>query len=131
MARRVLVRYGGAAGLVAGTVLVGLLLSRWGELKFPLPMFYPAVVVSARLGGLGPGALATALGSLACAYLWIPPGYSLQIGAPRDLLALAVFVLVGLVTSAVCEVAIRARDRLEARSAAVRERARERRRGEN
>lgn len=62
----------------------------------PHLLFYPAVFVAARLGGTGPGALATALSMAAIAYAFLPPRESITVDLPRDMLNLAVFVAVSL-----------------------------------
>jgi K+-sensing histidine kinase KdpD len=46
--------------------------SVWG-LELPYLTFYPAVLLAAWVGGLGPGLLTTGLCALAAVYLWIPP----------------------------------------------------------
>ncbi|HEX3704603.1 MAG TPA: HAMP domain-containing sensor histidine kinase [Vicinamibacterales bacterium] len=67
--------------------------------KFALITFYPAVMISAWLGGLWPGIAATVLSAVIADYLWIDPLYSLRPGYPGDLAALALFAGVGIVIS--------------------------------
>jgi PAS domain-containing protein len=60
-------------------------------------------MVSAWMGGLGPGLLTTFLASLGAAYFCLPPLRSLWITDPGELLGLVVFVVVGGVISALNE----------------------------
>ena len=66
--------YGLACVSVAGALLVTRL-SRPNELV--TPVFFLAVMLSAWFGGLGPGLLAALLATLAIAYGFLPPLYSL------------------------------------------------------
>jgi len=99
------------AALYAIAVLcaVGAILARaslnflWG-FRFPYLTAYPAILLAAWLGGLGPGLVATALCAAAAAYLWIPPTGSFHIGATSDLIALAIFVFIGAAISVLNEV---------------------------
>src|SRR6185503_18764116 len=61
----------------------------------PYLQFYPAIIVAAWFGGLGPGVLATALSALAAMYAFLPPA-GLAVGSAEDQLSLAVFVGTGL-----------------------------------
>jgi len=78
------------------------LASVWG-LEFPYFTFYPAVLLAAWVGGLGPGLLTTGLCALAAVYLWIPPTYSLQIGSVGDRISLIGFLFIGVAISALNE----------------------------
>ena len=99
------------AALYAIAVLcaVGAILARaslsflWG-FRFPYLTAYPAILLAAWLGGLGPGLVTTALCAAAAAYLWIPPTGSFHIGATSDLIALAIFVFIGAAVSVLNEV---------------------------
>jgi len=55
--------------------------------------FLLAILLTARLGGLGPGLFAATLAVLANDYFFIPPLYSLQIENPNDLFKLGGFAL--------------------------------------
>jgi two-component system, LuxR family, sensor kinase FixL len=86
---------------VALAVFLGCLLFRYAVrdtlgLKFPYLQFYPAIIVAAWYGGLGPGVLATALSALAAMYFLLPP-WGLAVADEADQLSLAVFVATGLV----------------------------------
>src|ERR1051326_6797002 len=53
-------------------------------------MFFPAVLTVAMYGGYGPALVATVLSALSLAYFFVPPRYSLNIGAD-DAIRLPVF----------------------------------------
>src|SRR5262249_45134797 len=60
----------------------------------PQLLFYPAVLVAARCGGFGPGALTVVLSCLAMAHWFLPPADSLMVQAD-DALYLAIFAARG------------------------------------
>src|SRR5690606_1654058 len=69
-------------------------------------MLFPAVVLSAVLGGLGPGLLSV----FACAGWathWLYTGYGRPVGSP-EFLALGIFTFNGIVIAAICDHARRA-----------------------
>ncbi len=74
----------------------------WAE-DLPALLFYPAVVLSAGYGGLGPGLVATALSGLTISYYWLPPRYSFAVSELSDLLGLVIFLAVGLLISVINE----------------------------
>jgi PAS domain S-box-containing protein len=94
--RPLLLRYGIALPLVALAALV-----HWALLGItpPFLLLVPAVVAVAWYGGLGPGVLATALGTLVAAYFFLEPRLAFRIDDPSDVLSLALFGSVGLLIS--------------------------------
>jgi PAS domain S-box-containing protein len=87
-------RYGVALVNVALAVVLGELLAPlWGE-KMPFLLLYPAVMVSAWYGGLGPGLLTAALCTIAAAYFWFAPLRSLAVATLADQVGLALAALV-------------------------------------
>jgi signal transduction histidine kinase len=60
----------------------------------PFLTFFPAVVLAAYLGGLGPGLVAAVLSLLAASFLLIPPYWSLAVGSGSDTLAVGLFLLI-------------------------------------
>src|SRR6185436_16774705 len=70
----------------------------WGS-ELPLIFFFPAVMVSAWLGGAVAGTITTLICAVAARYFWIPPIHSWAIPPARGLLGLLVFVAVGTVIS--------------------------------
>jgi signal transduction histidine kinase len=62
-------------------------------------MFFPAVVIAAVYGGYGPALFASTVSTLALAFFFVPPRYSLEIG-PDDWIRLTAFAGVAVATSA-------------------------------
>jgi two-component system sensor kinase FixL len=91
-------RYAVALGALAAALLFRYLLRESLGLKVPYLQFYPAIIVAAWYGGLGPGLLVTTLSTLAAMYWLLPPG-GVAVGDPADLLSLGVFVATGIVIS--------------------------------
>jgi len=77
--------------LVLGEELVGV----------PFITFFPVVVLSALVGGFGPGLLATILGAICAWVTLIPPRESLAIKSVSDALALILFFLTSILMCAV------------------------------
>jgi PAS domain S-box-containing protein len=97
------VRYGIAVAAPAVAASLRLDLDpMWGQ-RFPLILFYPAVMVSAWFGGLWPGVVTTLLSTVAAAYFWTTPTASVAIGPWPDALALLTFVGVGVLISGLNE----------------------------
>jgi PAS domain S-box-containing protein len=78
----------------------------------PHMTFFPAVMVSAYLGGLGPGLLATVLSALAAHYFLGDTRFTFQIGNVHGAVALTLFLMVGVVISGLCESLHRMRRRI-------------------
>ncbi len=70
-------------------------------------LFLTAVIVVALTGGFVPAVLAAVIGSLLLNYYFIPPIHQLTIAQANNALALAVFVIVGLLVSWVVDIAAR------------------------
>ena len=87
-----------AAALLLRLALVGF----WGT-TVPFILFYPAIMVTGWLGGLGAGLVATFLAALSSWYFLIEPLGSWTISRPSQAVALGLFTLVGVVLSAVNE----------------------------
>src|SRR6266849_6270363 len=80
----------------------------------PFLTFMPAVIVSAYLGGLWPGLLATLFSAAAAAYFLIEPLYSFEIASVSDAVAMGLFLLIGTIISGLGESLHRARRRIVA-----------------
>jgi PAS domain S-box-containing protein len=80
----------------------------------PFITFFPAIILSAYLGGFGPGLLATILGSLLGHYFLTEPIYTFEIHDRSEAFALALFGLTGAVISVVTESLHRSRRRVAA-----------------
>jgi PAS domain S-box-containing protein len=105
-------RYGTALLAVA----VAAVLERWlAPIVGPMPMalYFPAVLVAAWYGGLGPGLLATALALAVPDLLRGVPAVGAPVGDAQEALRRAVFALVGVITSWLNEVVYRQRLQLE------------------
>ncbi len=92
-----LLGYGTAVVAVGIASLITTFIVHWIGPSISL-LFFPAVLVTAVFCGYGPALVATLLSTLALAFLFVPPRYSLNIGID-DLIRLAVFVLVALATA--------------------------------
>lgn len=85
-------RYAIALAAAAGGLLIRLALEPvWGA-ELPYITLFPAIMVSAWAGGLGPGLLTTFLAAVGAAYFWVPPLRSLWVTEFGEFLGLSVFV---------------------------------------
>src|SRR5205823_13554386 len=85
-------------------------------------LFFPAVILTAVYGGYGPALLATVLSTASLAFFFVPPIFSFEVGTD-DIIRLAVFAAVGVVTASISAARRQAeaaqRDALEELQAAV------------
>ena len=95
-------RYGGAVVMVVVAAMVRRALERsLGEVSAFL-LFYPATLLAAVLGGLGPGILATVLSAAIAGYfIFDPPG--IGVGRLSDVASLTVFSATGIAIAALAE----------------------------
>ena len=101
--RATALHYALAAAMTLTTALSYLaLFSFFGNEPAPIVFLIP-VVLSAYLGGIGPGLLSTGLGVLAAWYVFVPPFYSFQIAHPVDYVRLTFTFLLGVLISTVSE----------------------------
>ncbi|HWX22593.1 MAG TPA: PAS domain S-box protein [Candidatus Binatia bacterium] len=105
-------RYGGAFVLVALAFFLRIGLSSSFGPGLIYITFYPAVMLAALLGRLGPGLVATALSALLADWWLIAPQHQRQ--NPADLFGLAVFSFMGVLMSVVAELYHRERDKTAA-----------------
>jgi PAS domain S-box-containing protein len=92
-------RYGSAIAIMAVATAVRFAMSPvWGA-GLPYITFYPAVMVSAWLGGIGPGLVATAVSAVLADYFWVSPVFSFAIGDRPDAVGLLVFIAMGVLIS--------------------------------
>ena len=89
-----ILRYGIATAAIASALALRLLLEPWLGPSVPFLQFFPAVLVAAWYGGLGPGALATGLGALIAMYFFLPPT-GLAVSGVGDWLSLTLFAATG------------------------------------
>jgi PAS domain S-box-containing protein len=97
------VRYTVAIGAAAAAVFLRLALEPVWGLKLPFITLFPAIMLSAWVGGLGPGILATAITVVGATYYWIAPARSWMIGDQTELLGVCVFAAIGALISALNE----------------------------
>ncbi len=82
--------------LVPPLVTVVIQYALWPVLQpFAWFLFYPAVFVSSRIGGLRGGMLATAFATVLAWWFFIPPEHVFVKGEPRYLIAAAAFAITG------------------------------------
>ncbi len=111
MRRSFAVRYGFAFTAAVIASIARLLLDPlWGT-DLPFITFFPAVMASAWFGGFGPGLTTTVLSMAAASYFWVAPRYTLRVSDPRDAVAMAMFLFIGLFMSGLTEALHRVRRR--------------------
>ena len=88
-------RYLVAATALAAAVLFRYLFRDSLGLRAPYLQFYPALIVAAWYGGLGPGVAVTAASTIVAMH-WLLPPSGPAVGHPSDQLSLGVFVATGL-----------------------------------
>ncbi len=120
-------RYGVAVAAVGVVAAVKRFVDPLLGVESPFLLFVVAVMVAAWLGGAGPGLAATGLAALVGSFLFLPPPNSVRIDGFGNFVNLALFVVEGVVISAIVASMHGARRRSE--GSAVRAR-RERERSE-
>jgi PAS domain S-box-containing protein len=94
------VRYAIAIAMVAvATGLRSALNPFWNPLALPFITFYPAVMLSGWLGGLGPGLVATLLSAAVANYFWMAAPFAFSITNISDVAALLLFATMGTLIS--------------------------------
>jgi two-component system sensor histidine kinase KdpD len=90
-----------ALAVLSVAVLTGLALLFRTKLSIQVIalLFLLPVLLSARIGGLGPGILSATCAFLCLNYFFIPPFYTLAVFHTQDLLALIVFLVIAVVVS--------------------------------
>jgi PAS domain S-box-containing protein len=96
-------RYGIAIAAGAAAVMFRLALDPIWGVQLPFITLFPAIMLSAWLGGLGPGLLTTAITAVAAEFYWIEPAHSFAVADNSELVALLVFIAVGVVISSLNE----------------------------
>ena len=113
-------RYAAALLFFMLSLLVRFALASGLGSSVPYITFFPAIMLSAWYGGLGPGLLITGLSAVAALYLFLAP-LSLRITNNTDLIGLIVFLAVGAVISCLNEALHQAHCRVESELLARRE----------
>jgi len=83
--------------------LARLILDPAWDSRLPYITFFPAIMLSGWLGGFGPGLTTTLLSAIVASYFWVQPTDSFAIRDATEWLGLVVFVLIGIVMSALNE----------------------------
>jgi PAS domain S-box-containing protein len=96
-------RYGVALAAALGAIALRLALDPVWGIRLPFITLFPAIMLSAWLGGLWPGVMTTLICGTAAAYFWIEPARSWAIRDWNELLGTAVFFAIGVVISALNE----------------------------
>ncbi len=79
----------------------------------PFTLYYPAIMLSAWYGGLGPGLFATALSLIAAERIFVPPYGSLRLITVPEMIELGLFAFAGVMISVFSEALHRAWRRAE------------------
>jgi PAS domain S-box-containing protein len=96
-------RYAIAIATVGLALVVRMALEPLLGPQLRLLTFFPAIAVSAWLGGLGAGIATTLLSAVAAAYLWMPSVFFLTGTFGGDAVALMLFIAIGLIISGLNE----------------------------
>ena len=106
-------RYGLVLGSVGVALCLRLALGPLVGQNVPLLMFVTAIVMCAWYGGFWPGMTATLLSVLCAAYFFLSPIYSFRIAQTSDIVAVAIFLVIGLLISSFSEALHLSRRRME------------------
>jgi PAS domain S-box-containing protein len=89
------VRYAVPFLLILTSLLIRLATQRWLGVSVPYLHFFPAVMIAAWFGGLGPGILATLLSAATAAYFFLEPQNFMKLSS-ADAISIPVFVAIGI-----------------------------------
>ena len=110
-------RYAIAVALSGAAIACRLIItSQWGG-NFPFITFYPAILLAAWFGGLGPAALSTLICTVAVLFMWTPPPFSLHSPNAVEGFDIVLFIVVGLMMSAIVSVLDSTKHKLQERTA--------------
>jgi K+-sensing histidine kinase KdpD/ActR/RegA family two-component response regulator len=84
-------------------VVNGLLWPEFGR-RYPLIGFYPAIVVTAYIGGAGAAVVCTMASAVIAAVVWLDPQSSMTTSRATDAIALTVFASIGAVISLLTDI---------------------------
>lgn len=85
--------------MVVGALALRLWLRPWLGDGTPFLLFYPAIMLAARYGGFGPGAVASVMAAVVSAYFFLSPDSSWYLTETADRITLPIFTLIGLLIS--------------------------------
>ena len=87
---------------VAAAALLRALLYKVLDGALPYLTFFPAVMITALYGGVGPGLLATAL-STAASWFWLDPNHRPSLEHPAEFIGPTMFIVLNLLCVWLCE----------------------------
>jgi signal transduction histidine kinase/CHASE3 domain sensor protein/CheY-like chemotaxis protein len=105
--------YTTAVGLTGATLLLRLALTGSVGDRPVLILFAVPIIISAYIGGPGPGLLATILVALSTDYFLLPPKHSFLFQQPEDLVHWLILVFTGLLMSVLSQPSLRPHLRIE------------------
>ena len=114
--RSFLMRYGTAVAVVLAAVLVRIVLNPLLEDHAPLATFYAAIMIAAWYGGFGPAMAAIGCSLVLALWLSISPFNQVWPVNRAEIVALLLFVIVGLIIAALTETLRKARRDVTARN---------------
>lgn len=103
--------YSFAIGVTALTLAFRLAITPWVNDRPFLVLFFIPIIISAYIGGLGPGLVATFIAAIGSEYYLLPPVNSFAFAKPMDFLQWLVLVISGVLASGLNEALHRARQR--------------------
>jgi signal transduction histidine kinase len=107
--------YTAAVVVTLATLLIYIILIEEFYERPLLILFMLPIVLSAYVGGLGPGLVSTFLSAVCAIYFLIPPIHTLLIGKMANLVQLIVLILIGAFVSMLTEALRRSYDEMEKR----------------
>ncbi len=108
--------YGLAVAATIMTLLVRLAFGQWTAGRLVLILFLIPIILSAYLGGLGPGLVATLLAGIGTGFFLVPPVYSFRFERGVDFVQWTILILTGVLVSALSEALHRANRRVAAQA---------------
>src|SRR5262245_42766811 len=96
-------RYGVAAAISGAAILLRLGLDVIGGVRLPYITLSPAIMLSAWIGGAGPGVVSTLITAVAAEYYWVEPTGSWIVHDKTELVGLGLFVGIGIFISVLNE----------------------------
>jgi PAS domain S-box-containing protein len=106
--------YGVAALVTVATIFLRLGLAPWIGDRPMLVLFLIPIIISAYVGGLGPGLVATFLAALGTSYFTMTPTQVFSIARPLDFVQWMILIMSGVLLSGLNEALHRSRKRAEA-----------------
>ena len=100
---KLVIRYATAVVLIGAFLLLRFTLQPVLGQSVPYLLFFPAIMLAAWIGGVGPGLLATALSTALAAHFFLEPIRSFTIHSSADAVSLPLFAAIGVAISILIE----------------------------